>query len=248
MPLWQSILLFGIPGAMIYLGTYYGVPYLDNLGVPLIVSWTLFMMGPIALLIPASIIAYRLEGNPMNWSAFKKRFRLNSISGKVWLLILAIFLIAEAGKLGLQFTGKILAQIPIFAPPSILPELMNPEMLLTKLPSTFFGIPVLGNFWLILFWLVWLFFNIFGEEFMWRGYMLPRMELTYGKWAWLVNGLLWCFLLHAFMSFYFIAMLPLCLLTPWLAQKTKNTWPAFLVHLFGNMMMLFVIVPGVVNG
>ena len=33
--------------------------------------------------------------------------------------------------------------------------------------------------------------NIGGEELWWRGIILPRQELAFGKWAWLVNGLLW---------------------------------------------------------
>ena len=50
-----------------------------------------------------------------------------------------------------------------------------------------------NNFSLIYFWPVFFFFNIFGEEFYWRGYIQPRQEILNKKWTWLVHGLLWAF-------------------------------------------------------
>jgi hypothetical protein len=32
--------------------------------------------------------------------------------------------------------------------------------------------------------------NIVGEEFVWRGVVLPRQEVAFGGRAWLVNGVL----------------------------------------------------------
>jgi Type II CAAX prenyl endopeptidase Rce1-like len=33
--------------------------------------------------------------------------------------------------------------------------------------------------------------NILGEEFLWRGVVLPRQEVAFGRRAWVVNGILW---------------------------------------------------------
>jgi len=82
---------------------------------------------------------------------------------------------------------------------------------------------------------------------MWRGYILPRQELSLGKQAWLVNGLLWNFVLHAVLKWQYIGMMPSMLLTPWLAQKLKNTWASFLVHFGGNLLVVVFLLPGILG-
>jgi membrane protease YdiL (CAAX protease family) len=74
-----------------------------------------------------------------------------------------------------------------------------------------------------------LFFNIAGEELLWRGYILPRQELAFGKKAWLIHGLLWT-MLHSFKWWEMIGLLPVCLLISFVAQKSKSIWPGFIVH------------------
>jgi membrane protease YdiL (CAAX protease family) len=76
---------------------------------------------------------------------------------------------------------------------------------------------------------------------MWRGYILPRQEKTYGKWAWLVNGLLWAYLFHFFVPWNFLSFWPSMLITPFIAQRTKNTWVALLVHGMPNIILLMGI-------
>ncbi len=92
-----------------------------------------------------------------------------------------------------------------------------------------------------------MFFSNLGEEFVWRGYILPRQELSLGRWAWLVNGLLWAFVVHAVLKWQYVGMLPSMLLAPWLAQKTKNTWASFLVHFGGNLLVVVLLVPGILG-
>jgi membrane protease YdiL (CAAX protease family) len=85
------------------------------------------------------------------------------------------------------------------------------------------------------FWLnaIVLFFNIFGEELWWRGYILPRQELTHGKNTWLLHGVLWaCF--HMFKWYAVPFMLITCQVIPYVAQRTKNTWPGIINHLVIN--------------
>lgn len=45
------------------------------------------------------------------------------------------------------------------------------------------------------------------------------------------------FLVRACMKWHYIGMLPSMLLTPWLAQKLKNTAALLLVHVFGNVIL-----------
>jgi membrane protease YdiL (CAAX protease family) len=42
-------------------------------------------------------------------------------------------------------------------------------------------------------------YNIGGEELWWRGYVLPRQELGFGRATWVVHGILWS-AFHLFMQ------------------------------------------------
>jgi hypothetical protein len=57
---------------------------------------------------------------------------------------------------------------------------------------------------------------IFGEELWWRGYIVPRQEQARGRWTWAIHGMLW-FLWQA------LALLPICLAVPYVAQRRQNT-------------------------
>jgi membrane protease YdiL (CAAX protease family) len=240
MPLWLSFILFGVPGVFIYWGMYYGVPLLVQNGIPLVVSFALLSLPGIVLLI-VSLVAYRLDGYSWNWAEFKKRFRLHAIKGKDWLWIIGIFLICTISDESLQVIGKWLATIPLFAPPDYLPPLFNP-LKAVHLPLTeFLGVSLKGNWGILALWIPLNLFSMIGEEFMWRGYILPRQELAHGKWAWVVNGLMWAFLVHACMKWHYIGMLPSMLLTPWLAQRMKNTSASAIVHIGGNAILFWML-------
>jgi hypothetical protein len=62
-----------------------------------------------------------------------------------------------------------------------------------------------------------------------------------------VNGLLWNFCIHAVLKWQYLGMLPSMLLAPWLAQRLKNTWASFVVHLGGNLLIIALLVPGIVG-
>ncbi len=66
-----------------------------------------------------------------------------------------------------------------------------------------------------------------------RGYIQPRQEAAHGRLAWLVQGSLWaCF--HLFKPWAVPAMLFNCQAIPFVAQKTKSTWPGVVIHFVGN--------------
>jgi len=78
-----------------------------------------------------------------------------------------------------------------------------------------------------------LFFNIFGEELWWRGYMLPRQELVHGNSTWIIHGFLWT-MFHAFKYWELAAILPASLALSFVAYKRKNSWPGIVTHLTIN--------------
>jgi membrane protease YdiL (CAAX protease family) len=86
---------------------------------------------------------------------------------------------------------------------------------------------------LVVFYLILLTFNILGEEFWWRGVILPRQEIVHGNKTWIIHGILWT-LFHAFKYWAWIGLLPVCLTIAYVAQKRKNTWPGIITHLLFN--------------
>jgi len=98
-------------------------------------------------------------------------------------------------------------------------------------------LPVKGNLWIPFGMFAFSLCNVLGEEFWWRGYVLPRQELSFGKWTWLIHGLLWSGF-HLFMPWDAIRLLPGSLALPFVAQRRKNTWPGIIGRFAMSMPML----------
>ncbi|MBI3578943.1 MAG: CPBP family intramembrane metalloprotease, partial [Ignavibacteriales bacterium] len=74
------------------------------------------------------------------------------------------------------------------------------------------------------------FFNIVGEELMWRGYLLPRQSATLGQYAWILNGVLWA-IFHAGIGWRIaIVLLPIEFIVPYVVQKRQNIWLGIIIH------------------
>nr|WP_264475105.1 CPBP family intramembrane glutamic endopeptidase [Salinirubrum litoreum] len=110
------------------------------------------------------------------------------------------------------------------------------------------GVTLAGAWWVVAVWTVAFVINVGGEELLWRGYLLPRQEAVFGRWAWLVNGLLWVVAVHAFMWWTLVGLLPTGLVTPYLVQRYESTWAGIVVHGLGNALWLGLLVVGVVGG
>ena len=117
MPVWMSLLYFGIPSLIATLGIYVGIPTLDRVGVPLFPNFMLFTAGPLVLMLVSAFVAYRLEGNPMSWAGVKERFRLKPLRGKDWLWTVGLVTVYVGGYILLLPTAKWLASFPLFEPP-----------------------------------------------------------------------------------------------------------------------------------
>jgi hypothetical protein len=68
-------------------------------------TFNVVLVLPMVLLLVASLVAYRLEGRDFQWSRFRDRFRLNSMSWQTWLwaIALAIFMYGGPYALPLSF-------------------------------------------------------------------------------------------------------------------------------------------------
>jgi membrane protease YdiL (CAAX protease family) len=118
-------------------------------------------------------------------------------------------------------------------------------------PQDFMGTPLLGAWWVIIYYaLVMLVCNIGGEELWWRGYVLPRQELAFGRAAWVIHGICWS-AFHLFMQptlWDTVRMSVTGLALSFVAQRTKSTWPGIVGHSFGNLPFFLSLLRGVLSG
>jgi membrane protease YdiL (CAAX protease family) len=247
MPFWMSLLHFGVPSLVATLAIYAGVPALDRAGVPLFLNFVVLCTGgPLTLMFLAALAAYRLEGNPLSWARLKERFRLKPLQGKDWLWTAGLVVVYFGGYLLLLPTARWLASFPLFEPPPFLPPAVDPRVVGAGIPSEMLGVTLRGQWWVVVVYFLVLCMNIFGEEFWWRGYILPRQELVHGRWTWLVHGVLWN-LFHVFWRWNLIALLPPTLSLSFVASKRKNTTPGIVAHWVQNGAGFILIVLGVLG-
>jgi membrane protease YdiL (CAAX protease family) len=91
--------------------------------------------------------------------------------------------------------------------------------------------------------------NIGGEELWWRGYVLPRQELAFGRAAWVVHGIGWS-AFHLFMQptlWDTVRMAITGVALSFVAQRTKSTWPGIVGHSFGNLAFFLSLAKGVIS-
>ena len=98
-----------------------------------------------------------------------------------------------------------------------------------------------GAWWLMGLFLFMGLFNILGEEFLFRGVLLPRMKGVFGKWDGVANGVLgtlyhvsmpWSWLGTTGVSWIFLYALP--------AKALRSTWVSVVSH--GSMIVLETII------
>ena len=87
-----------------------------------------------------------------------------------------------------------------------------------------------GRYWLLLVWIPYWILNILGEEIIWRGVMLPRQEIAFGKITWLIHGFGWLLFHFAFGWQLLIALFPIIFLQSYAVQKTRNSWVGVIIH------------------
>ena len=198
------------PGLYGLIAYYVLFPALVQSGISHENAYNTTHLSVFVLLFLLTIIALRIEGWPLSWATLRDRLRFKRMDSTAWKWTLSFLLLYLVLGFLLNMLAQFMYEALGFWPP-------DADIPLTNIP-----------FLLIVF-----IANIFSEELMWRGFILPRQELEHGKLAWIVNGILWSFF-HIFKWW----ALPFLLLKQWMlpsiAQRTKNTMPAFLIHLVSN--------------
>jgi membrane protease YdiL (CAAX protease family) len=227
-----------------YLAYHELIPaYIGISGQSYLVGYLCVWVTTMFAVLVISLGLYVHEGHPLTWKAFAARYRLDRMPGKDWLWTLAVLLIAAGCYFGSSSTTRFLASLPVFAPPPLAPIELRPDAASNFVPGLFFGAPIKDQWWVVgVYFLGWV-FNILGEEFFYRGWMLPRQELVSGKVAWLVNGTMFTFQ-HWMQPFNFLAIWPGALFMAWVVQRQRNTWIGILQHGLMNFSLFVVLVQG----
>jgi membrane protease YdiL (CAAX protease family) len=210
MKLWQSLLFFLLPGLYGVFAFYVLFPILVRLGMAEEFAYGTQMLTVFLLLFLATIIGLRSDGWSLNWATARDRLRIKGMDGAAWKWTLAFLFLSLLLGLLLNMLGQFVFEKIGFTSP-------DADIPITNIP----------------FMVIVLIFNIICEEIWWRGYILPRQELEHGKWAFLVNGVLWAFF-HIFKWWSVPFMLLRNWIVPLVAQRTKNTTPGILMHLISN--------------
>ncbi len=243
----SSLLFFGIPGLVLAAAFYGFRPWLESVGYSELVSYLAALCVPLALMFAAALIAYhRLEGWPLTRAAFAARMRYPRlrISDVFWgIAIAAVGMLLGYGLL--SQVSLFLIRSGIMPLPTELPVLADPlaTFSLETLNQSAGG-PIRGQWSIAVLFLVMYFFNIAGEELWWRGYILPRQELAFGRFTWLVHGLLWA-VFHLFKWWDILTLVPVCLLIAYISQKRQSNWAGLIAHALVNGSGVLLILAAV---
>jgi membrane protease YdiL (CAAX protease family) len=187
-----------------------GIPALAARGIEPLAGWLL--LSPPLVFLPLLAAAWCLLRAEAPRPPWRERLRLGRPTRRDWLW-------GSGGLAALAIGSGLAFQLCLAAG-------------LEPLPPFARQVAPLGRerLWLLGLWLVNWPLNILGEELVWRGVVLPRMEAQLGAWAWLWNGLLWGLFHLSFGPGNLIVLLPTLLLVPFVAQRRRNTWLAVLMH------------------
>ncbi len=211
-----SSLAIYIPAALlIYLLTNYLIPYLsETTGQETILFWFIVAgLGVFTPLIITGVIILKIEGLKISKNTWTKRLRFRRITLKdlIWSI------------LGLLLVG-IFSGIIMYLLELVVGKFDHSPTFMSFEPLT------KGRYWLLLIWFPYWILNILGEEFLWRGVMLPRQEIAFGKYAWLIHGLGWGLFHIIFGWQLLITLIPILFLLPYIVQKRKNSWIGVIMH------------------
>lgn len=233
--LYQSILLFCIPAAFFGFIAYLIIPYFNKvLGFHPALSW--FYGGYLIFitLFVLALVMYKLENRKMKIKLILERFRIKKLSKNdlKWTVISAVSI--------LLLTALIMLLSQLISIKFGVPEL--------KTTPPFMQFQVLSGVQrlYLLVWFPMFFFNIVGEEILWRGYILPRQELFHGKYSWIVNSILWAVFHLCFGLDLIVILFPTLLIIPYVASKTQNTTVGIITHALLNGPMFIMVALGII--
>jgi CAAX protease family protein len=197
------------------------------------------------------MIIVRQETGSLRWATIKHRLRLNApqdpLTGEararlwLWVIPFIVAIVVWEIALGPYVTRAWSSVFPLLAePPGYgLNAVFGSSHILAQLVGAwwFFGLFVVNA----------IFNTILGEEFLFRGVLLPKMEGVFGRWSWLANGILFgCYHLHQPWSIAANAISGAAFVA-YPSWRFRSTWMGVIVHSVQSVYFAFLVL-GVVLG
>jgi uncharacterized protein len=198
-----------------------------------------------------SMIVVRQEEGDLRWATVKRRLRLNALRDpktgeprrRLWLWIVPFLIAIGVWEIALKsyVDGLWVSIFPFFnEPPGYsMAAVFGSQEILDRL---------VGAWWFLGLYVVQAIFNtILGEEFLFRGVLLPKMKGVFGRWNWVANGVLHGFY-HVHQPWGIAASVVSCVfLYAFPSWRFRSTWMGVIVHSVQSVYFSFLIL-GIVLG
>jgi uncharacterized protein len=209
----------------------------------------LLTLGLVWLFVLSMIVVRREEGD-LRWVTVKRRLRLNTPRepatcqprARLWLWVIP-FLVAVAVLelvLNTPLENAWVLVFPFFAEPQGYSQdaIFASQEILGRLE---------GAWWFFALFVIQAAFNtILGEEFLFRGVLLPKMEGVFGSFSWVANGVLFG-LYHVHQPWGIPNSVLTGLLYTYPAYRYRSTWMSVIIHSAQSVYIGFLVL-GVVMG
>jgi uncharacterized protein len=210
----------------------------------------LLTIGLIWLFVLSMIIVRQEEGD-LRWTTIKRRLRLNAprdpATGeprrRIWLWVIPFLVASIVWDIAVRPTVNDLSSaiLPVLAEPPgySFDAIFESPAILDRL---------VGAWW---FFGLFLAFSVFdtmlGEEFLFRGVLLPKMQGVFGKWSWVANGMRFGFY-HVHQPWSIAeSVIGGVLFLAYPSWRFRSTWLGVIIHSAQSVFFAFLVL-GVVLG
>ena len=214
---------------------------------PGITYWLLIIAGMVWQFVVSLAIMYRELGT-LRWSAICQRTWLQTPRAPktgqpnrmLYWWVIPLLLLSSLVNYGLADYLE--------APMAwLFPSLQAPPFTdMAQLVSSEFH----GAWWLLGVALVSFAFNYFlGEEFLFRGVLLPKMHGVFGKYDWVANAVLFA-LYHVHSIWNLPSIIVSNLVNSWPARRFRSSWMAIIVHgvqLLPTLVLSLAVILGLIG-
>src|SRR5215211_5998896 len=221
---------------------------LDPLGFG-VTRLVLLALGLVWLFVLSMIIVRREEGD-LSWATVKRRLRLNTprepATGRprarlfLWVVPFLVAVAVVELVLNTPLENVWVSLFPFLAEPQGYSQdaILGSREILERLQ---------GAWWFLALFVVQAAFNtILGEEFLFRGVLLPKMEGVFGRFSWIANGVLFGFY-HVHQPWGIPNSVLTGLLYTFPAYRYRSTWMSIILHSAQSVYFAFLVL-GVVLG
>jgi membrane protease YdiL (CAAX protease family) len=231
----ESLAYFLGGAVVLFAAVHYAIPYLHvRCGIAPLLGWWLTSGALLTALFVAAVVSARHVTGKLSVRRILSALNLRpvTVADALWAL---------GGLIGVAVLTALVT--------TLFSSLFSINLLSQDSYSAFLRMEKLrpNEYWLFAVWLPYFFFNIFGEELLWRGYLLPRQVGLMGRYAWVLNAALWA-IFHVGIGWRIaVVLLPIECIVPYIVQRRGNTWLGIIIHGLYNGTGFILVALGAVS-